>query len=75
MSCANPILMLQVEITESNKWIDIYTASESSVAMTEGFYDSMVDVAAELDMKVSAVYMAKSRVLRRLRQDFRGLID
>ncbi len=33
------------------------------------------DVADELGMKVSAVYMAKSRVLRRLRDDFRGLID
>jgi RNA polymerase sigma-70 factor (ECF subfamily) len=33
------------------------------------------DVARELDMTVNAVLLAKSRVLRRLRQEARGLID
>lgn len=32
-------------------------------------------IAADLDMSVNAVRKAKSRVLRRLRQEFRGLID
>jgi RNA polymerase sigma-70 factor (ECF subfamily) len=33
------------------------------------------DVAAELGMSVAAIYKAKSRVLRRLREDFRDLVD
>ena len=33
------------------------------------------DVAAELGMNVSAVYMAKSRVFRRIRQELAGLLD
>lgn len=33
------------------------------------------DVAAELGVSVNAVYVAKSRVLRRLRDEFAGLID
>ncbi len=33
------------------------------------------EVAAELQMSVNAVLLAKSRVLRRLRQEFRGLVD
>jgi RNA polymerase sigma-70 factor (ECF subfamily) len=33
------------------------------------------DVAAELGMSIGAIYKAKSRVLRRLREDFRGLFD
>jgi RNA polymerase sigma-70 factor (ECF subfamily) len=33
------------------------------------------EVAAELSMSVKAVYLAKSRVLRRLRQELTGLID
>jgi RNA polymerase sigma-70 factor (ECF subfamily) len=33
------------------------------------------DVAAELGLTVAAVYTARSRVLRRLRQDLRGLLD
>jgi RNA polymerase sigma-70 factor, ECF subfamily len=33
------------------------------------------DVAAELKMSLSAVYMAKSRVLRRLREEFGEIID
>jgi RNA polymerase sigma-70 factor (ECF subfamily) len=32
-------------------------------------------VAAELGLTVNAVYLAKSRVLRRLRQELRGLLD
>lgn len=32
-------------------------------------------VAAELDMSVSSVYVAKSRVLRALKQESRGLVD
>jgi RNA polymerase sigma-70 factor (ECF subfamily) len=33
------------------------------------------DVAAELDVSVNSVYLAKSRVLRRLRQELAGLLD
>jgi RNA polymerase sigma-70 factor (ECF subfamily) len=33
------------------------------------------DVAAELGISVGAVYMAKSRVLSRLRQELTGLLD
>jgi RNA polymerase sigma-70 factor (ECF subfamily) len=33
------------------------------------------DVARELNMTVNAVYLAKSRVLRRLRQELEGLLD
>ncbi len=33
------------------------------------------DVAADLEMTVAAVYMAKSRVLRRLREEFTELLD
>lgn len=33
------------------------------------------DVAAELGLTVNAVYLAKSRVLRRLRQELQGLLD
>ena len=32
------------------------------------------DVAAELGLTVNAVYITKSRVLRRLREEFAGLI-
>jgi len=32
-------------------------------------------VAAELNLSVNAVYLAKSRVLSRLRQDLAGLLD
>jgi RNA polymerase sigma-70 factor (ECF subfamily) len=34
-----------------------------------------MDVAAELNLSVNAVYLAKSRVLSRLRQDLAGLLD
>ncbi len=33
------------------------------------------DVAAELGMSVGAVYVAKSRVLKRLREEFRDLFS
>lgn len=33
------------------------------------------EIAAELGMTVNAVYLAKSRVLRRLREELRGLLD
>lgn len=33
------------------------------------------EVAAELDVPVNAVYLAKSRVLRRLREELQGLLD
>jgi RNA polymerase sigma-70 factor, ECF subfamily len=33
------------------------------------------DVAAELGMTVAAVYLAKSRILQRLRSEFRGLLE
>jgi RNA polymerase sigma-70 factor, ECF subfamily len=33
------------------------------------------DVARELDMSLNAVYLAKSHILRRLREEFAGLID
>jgi RNA polymerase sigma-70 factor (ECF subfamily) len=33
------------------------------------------DVAADLGITVNAVFIAKSRVLRRLRQELRGLTD
>jgi RNA polymerase sigma-70 factor, ECF subfamily len=33
------------------------------------------DVARDLGMSVNAVYLAKSRILRRLREEFEGLID
>jgi RNA polymerase sigma-70 factor (ECF subfamily) len=36
---------------------------------------SPADVAAELGMTVNAVYLAKSRVLRRLREEFADLIE
>jgi RNA polymerase sigma-70 factor, ECF subfamily len=36
---------------------------------------SAAEVAAELGMTVNAVYLAKSRVLRRLRQELEGLLD
>lgn len=36
---------------------------------------SSVEVARELDLSVGAVYVAKSRVLQRLREEARGLID
>jgi RNA polymerase sigma-70 factor (ECF subfamily) len=32
-------------------------------------------VAAELDLTVNAVYLAKTRILRRLREELRGLLD
>ncbi len=47
----------------------------------QAFWKTAVDgrpgaeVAAELKMSVAAVYMAKSRVLRRLRQELSGLAD
>jgi RNA polymerase sigma-70 factor (ECF subfamily) len=34
-----------------------------------------VDIASELGLSVNAVYLAKSRVLRRLRQELAGLLD
>ncbi len=37
--------------------------------------DKPADVAADLEMSVAAVYMAKSRVLRRLREEFTELLD
>jgi RNA polymerase sigma-70 factor (ECF subfamily) len=37
--------------------------------------DSPADVAEDLEMSVCSVYQAKSRVLRRLRQELRDLID
>lgn len=36
---------------------------------------SPADVADELDMSVNAVYIAKSRVLRRLREELGDLLD
>jgi RNA polymerase sigma-70 factor (ECF subfamily) len=33
------------------------------------------DVSAELGLSVAAVYIARSRVLRRLRDELRGLIE
>jgi RNA polymerase sigma-70 factor (ECF subfamily) len=33
------------------------------------------DVAGDLGMTVNAVYLAKSRILRRLREEFEGLVD
>jgi RNA polymerase sigma-70 factor (ECF subfamily) len=36
---------------------------------------SGAEVAEELGLSVAAVYMAKSRVLRRIRQEAEGLID
>ena len=36
---------------------------------------SAADVGAELGMSVAAVYAAKSRVLRRLREELDGLLD
>ncbi|HZZ80248.1 MAG TPA: sigma-70 family RNA polymerase sigma factor, partial [Gemmataceae bacterium] len=33
------------------------------------------DVAAELGLSINAVYLAKSRVLRRLREELAGLVD
>ena len=33
------------------------------------------DVAAELGISVNSVYLAKSRVLRRLREELAGLLD
>jgi RNA polymerase sigma-70 factor (ECF subfamily) len=47
----------------------------------EAFWNTTVDgrpprdVAADLGMTVLAVYKAKSRVLRRLRQELGGLVD
>lgn len=35
----------------------------------------VAEVASELGVSVNAVYVAKSRVLRRLRAEFAGLID
>jgi RNA polymerase sigma-70 factor (ECF subfamily) len=35
----------------------------------------VAEVARELNITVNAVYLAKSRVLRRLRQEFEGLLD
>lgn len=34
-----------------------------------------IDVARELNITPNAVYLAKSRVLRRLRQELEGLLD
>jgi DNA-directed RNA polymerase specialized sigma24 family protein len=34
-----------------------------------------VDVAAELGISVGSVYVAKSRVLQRLREELSGLLD
>jgi RNA polymerase sigma-70 factor (ECF subfamily) len=36
---------------------------------------AVAEVAAELNTSVNAVYLAKSRVLRRLRQELEGLLD
>jgi RNA polymerase sigma-70 factor (ECF subfamily) len=36
---------------------------------------SAADVAADLGLTVNAVYLAKTRVLRRLREELRGLLD
>jgi RNA polymerase sigma-70 factor (ECF subfamily) len=36
---------------------------------------SPADVAEELDISVNSVYLAKSRILRRLREEFAGLLD
>jgi RNA polymerase sigma-70 factor (ECF subfamily) len=36
---------------------------------------SAADVAAELGISEGAVYVAKCRVLRRLRQELKGLLD
>jgi RNA polymerase sigma-70 factor (ECF subfamily) len=33
------------------------------------------DIAADLGLTVNAVYLAKSRILRRLREEFAALID
>ena len=34
-----------------------------------------VEVAAELKIKTGAVYAIKSRIIQRLKEEFRGLID
>ena len=36
---------------------------------------SAAEAAAELDMSVGAVYVAKSRVMKRIREEAEGLID
>ncbi len=46
-------------------------------AFTRQFFDNAkpTDVAADLGTEIGAVYLAKSRILRRLRQDGQGLLD
>ncbi|MFG0295280.1 MAG: sigma-70 family RNA polymerase sigma factor, partial [Maioricimonas sp. JB045] len=47
----------------------------------QAFYEFVVngrpskDIAAELDMSVNSVYLAKSRILSVLRSEFAGLIE
>jgi RNA polymerase sigma-70 factor (ECF subfamily) len=55
--------------------------AEFQPATWQAFWETVVagrpgaEVAAELGLSVNAVYVAKSRVLRRLRQELAGLMD
>jgi RNA polymerase sigma-70 factor (ECF subfamily) len=50
---------------------------QSWTAFTRAFVngDAPADIAAALGISVNAVYLAKSRILRRLRQEFSALVD
>ncbi len=51
----------------------IHPTSNDPRVVVEG--QRPADVAADLDMSRSAIYMAKSRVLGRLREELQGLLD
>ncbi|MFT7641616.1 MAG: RNA polymerase sigma-70 factor (ECF subfamily) [Pirellulaceae bacterium] len=70
----------QVEASLFRRALEMVEAEFESMTWT-AFWRTTVDrqkakdVASELGMSAAAVYQAKSRVLRRIKREFRGLLD
>jgi RNA polymerase sigma-70 factor (ECF subfamily) len=64
--CRRAMALIQAEFEEKT-WLAF-----QAVVLND---QKPAEAAAALDMSVNAVYLAKSRVLRRLRQEFEDLID
>ena len=64
--CQRAVALIQSEFEEKS-WLAF-----QAVVMHD---EKPADVAAALEMSVNAVYLAKTRILRRLRQEFEDIID